>query len=421
MISYNNQIRTWKIFTGFNLSTMCGRYTLEWLDSLITVSLNPDKTDVAAITDAQIMSVLPRIAEEKDKQQSLLKNHLFRLTTEKQIELLLKQYHSALIVLLDQALENHKYIPGKRPALKLLTTELITCLDELLYFIEVRFSNYLCMDERVPVTYLSVTRKELKQRIDKLKTKLSEQITDERITAIVLNCFYSFINPPKGNHPVTFQEVAYIKELLRKLEALEGSKKKDHIYSSLDELLIYLNFNSKDYMNYFTQHIAEKINAYESISDKMDCLLFHLKKFNQMHRKSDIALNPQQAGLKDELGNWFTQEISYLEKKLRLPLIPLQGKTEHQKKPAEKEKSKVLCTLSTDQTGLILRAADELKILMSRSMNQVFKTIVPHLSTPYKEHLSYDSMRSKSYAAEERDKKTAIETLEKIIEKIREY
>jgi hypothetical protein len=54
-------------------------------------------------------------------------------------------------------------------------------------------------------------------------------------------------------------------------------------------------------------------------------------------------------------------------------------------------------------------------------MNEVFKTIVPHLSTPYKENLSYDSMRSKSYVAEERDKKTAIETLEKLIEKIKSY
>ena len=80
-----------------------------------------------------------------------------------------------------------------------------------------------------------------------------------------------------------------------------------------------------------------------------------------------------------------------------------------------------MCVLSTDQTALILRAADELKIIIAKSMNEVFKTIVPHLSTPYKENLSYDSMRSKSYAAETRDKEIAIQTLEKIIKKIKEY
>ena len=73
------------------------------------------------------------------------------------------------------------------------------------------------------------------------------------------------------------------------------------------------------------------------------------------------------------------------------------------------------------QTGLILRATDELRILVSKSMNEVFKTIVPHLSTPYKEDLSYDGMRSKSYVAEDRDKQIAIETLERIIKKIKQY
>ncbi len=402
---------------------MCGRYTLEWLDSLITISLNPAKNNVATINAEQIKTAVAKIADEKEQIQSLLKNHVFGLAKEKQIELFLKKYHSALVILLDQASANHKYILVKEPALKHLATEIITCLDELLSFIEVRFSDYLCLDERVPVTYLSIIKKELKLRIDKLKLKLSRQITDDPICDIVINYLYSFINSPKDNYPVTFQEVLYVKELLNELEAHEGPEEKKHIYSSLDVLLIYLNFNSNDYLNYLTQIIAGKINAHENINAKMDCLLFHFKEFNQMHRKVGIALHPQQVDLKEELSNWFTQEIFYLEKKLHLSIVPLHDRTENikEKTPAENEKAKVLCVLSTDQTGLILRAADELKILIARSMNEVFKTIVPHLSTPYKENLSYDSMRSKSYAAEERDKKIAIETLEKIIEKIKNY
>lgn len=411
------------MFTVFNLRTMCGRYTLEWLDSLITVSLNPAKTDVATITENQIETAVARIAEEKVKLQSLLKNRVFGLTKEKQIELFLKQYHSALIILLDQAFANHKSIPAKKKSLKHLASEIITCLDELLSFIEVRFSTYLCLDERVPVTYLSVTKKELKLRMDKLNLKLSGQVVDDRLRTIVLNCLYFFIDPAKDNFPVTFQELLYIKELLNELEAMKGLADKKYTYSSLDMLLIYLNFNSNEYMNYLTQNIANKINAHENISERIDCLLFHFKEFNQMHRKAGVALHPQQTDLKYELSNWFTQEIFYLEKMIHLSIIPLEDKLESfkEKTPVENEKSKVLCILSTDQTGLILRAADELKILIARSMNEVFKTIVPHLSTPYKENLSYDSMRSKSYSAEERDKKIAVETLEKIIEKIKSY
>lgn len=169
--------------------------------------------------------------------------------------------------------------------------------------------------------------------------------------------------------------------------------------------------------------LAEKINEFENTTVKIEQLLMYFKEFNQMHRKPGVILNPQYRDLKSVLSNWFVQEIFYLEKKMHLSVTPLQGKTESSKLSTnpEKPKQKVLCILSSDQTGLILRAADELRILIAKSMNEVFKTMVPHLSTPYKDDLSYDGMRSKSYVAEERDKQIAIETLEKIIKKIRDY
>ncbi len=400
---------------------MCGRYILEWLDSLITVSLNPAKNDHATVTDEQIKTILTQMAVEKAKFQSLLKNHVFGLTKEKQIELFLKQYHSALIILLDQALENNKAIPSKKKALKRLANETITCVDQLLSFIETRFSDYLCLDERIPLTYLSVLKKELKPRIDKLNLKLSKEITDDQLRDIVVNCLFFFIDNEYNS--VTFQELLYIKELLNELEALEALEENKSTFSSLDRILIYLNFNHTEYMNYLTRKIANKINTHDDVSKRMDCLLIHFKEFNQMHRKLGIALYPQQVDLKDELSNWFSQEIFYIEKKLHFSIVPLKDKVAGIKEqtPVEKEKSKVLCVLSTDQTALILRAADELKILMAKSMNEVFKKIVPHLSTPYKENLSYDSMRSKSYVAETRDKEIAIQTLEKMIKKIKEY
>jgi len=401
---------------------MCGKYILEWLDYLITVSLNPAKNDDATVTDEQIKTILTQMAEEKTKFQSRLKNHVFGLTKEKQIGLFLKQYHSDLIILLDQALENNKAIPSKKKALKRLANETITCVDQLLSFIETRFSDYLCLDERVPLTYLSVTKKELKPRIDKLNLKLSKQVIDDQLRDIVVNCLFFSIENDEGN-PVTFQKLFYIKEFLNELEAIEALEENKCTYTSLDRILIYLNFNNTEYMNYLTQKIANKINTHDDVSKRMDCLLIHFKEFNQMHRKLGIALYPQQVDLKDELSNWFSQEIFYLEKKLHFSIVPLKDKVAgvKEKTPVEKEKAKVLCVLSTDQIALILRAADELKILIAKSMNEVFKTIVPHLSTPYKENLSYDSMRSKSYVAETRDKEIAIQTLEKMIKKIKEY
>lgn len=400
------------------------KYTLEWLDLLITVTLNPSKTDVAKITEDQIQSILSKVSEENDNLQSVLKNQVFSITKEKQIELLIKQYHSALIILLDQACENEKQNSSKNNLLDEVNRSVISCLNEFLSFIEVRFSTYLSLSERVPLTYLIVAKKELRSKINKLKNPLINKIGDKRLTDIVLGNLLSFTNNNYDNHKTTFGEVLYNKELVKELEILDKPEKETCIYSALNELLIYLNFNSKAFANHFTQRLAEKINEFKSTADKLDQLLLHFKEFNQMHRKPHAVLSPQFRDLKPVLSNWFVQEIFYLEKKLHFSVIPLNVKTtstQQAKETPENGRQKVLCVLSSDQIGLILRASDELKILMAKSLNEVFKTIVPYLSTPYKESLSYDGMRSKSYMAEARDKQIAVETLERIIKRIKEY
>ncbi len=403
---------------------MCGRYTLEWLDSLITVSLNPAKTDLNTFSDDEIRSVISKITEEKEKLLNLLKNQIFGLTKEKQIALIVNQSHSSLIILLDQVLKYPQSQNLNKPSLQQLHNTLISSLEELLSFIEVRCFTYLSLNERVPATYLAVTGKELKQRVDKLKIKLLNQEANKQLANIVLDNLYSFINRLKEDFPVTFRELLYQKDLLKELELLDLPEGETCVFTALDELLIYLNFNSKSYMGYITKRLAEKINLAENNSDKLERLLFHYKQFNQMHRKPNVILNPQYGDLKTELSNWFTQEIFYLEKKLHLAVVPMNGNAEQKglKTVSQKnELQKLLCILSVDQMALVLRSADDLKIIMARSLNAVFKAIVPRLSTPYQENISFDSMRSKSYNAETRDKEIVIQTLEQMIKKIKEY
>jgi hypothetical protein len=82
---------------------------------------------------------------------------------------------------------------------------------------------------------------------------------------------------------------------------------------------------------------------------------------------------------------------------------------------------KILCTLSVDQIGLILKAADDIRIIQARSLSQVFKSIVPYLSTPNKIDISFDSMRASTYHPETTDKEKAIAALERMISKIKDY
>jgi hypothetical protein len=82
---------------------------------------------------------------------------------------------------------------------------------------------------------------------------------------------------------------------------------------------------------------------------------------------------------------------------------------------------KVLCALSADQIGIILRAAFEVNLIIGPSFRKVCKAIAPYLSTPWKQDISWDTIRSNSGRPEQRDKEIAIQILEKMIEKIKGY
>jgi hypothetical protein len=82
---------------------------------------------------------------------------------------------------------------------------------------------------------------------------------------------------------------------------------------------------------------------------------------------------------------------------------------------------KILCRLSVDQIAIILKAADDIKLVVTRSFSQVLKSIVPFLSTERFKNFSWKSARSSTYKMEGSDKEIVIQTLEQLIAKIEEY
>ncbi len=395
---------------------MCGGYVLEWLDTLISLTLNPVKSEIGEILPEDTERIQNLITQEKDKVQTAIKFTVFNLNDEAAIRCAIKNYHSSLVSLLDQALENKAHFIDNSISKQILDN-IIACVEELLFLIEKRFANYLGLDERVPATYFALLKKELLKRLSRAAKKHREQQWLLPVLDIVVREIEILLNLPSDKHLHTFRDTLYIKDLCLEVEFLELGDE-NTLYTTLDEVLIRMNFNSKAYIYNLTQRIAGHVNEIEQPSERMELLLFDLKLFKQLHMKPGTIFLSKDADLHNQVDNWFSQEIFYLEKKLHYAIVPLKEK---EQKPVVKSKEKVRSILSVDQMSLILRAADDLRIIMARSLNSVFKDIVPYLSTPYQEDISYDSMRSKSYSAEIRDKEIVTETLQQMIKKINEY
>ncbi|MET6998682.1 hypothetical protein [Chitinophaga defluvii] len=395
-------------------------YPMEWLDLIITVTLNPDSTSVDTITDAQATCICTQLDSEASRLKSLLKNKVFSLTKPGKIRLLIRHYHHTLIVLLDHAIANGQHPAFKTTLLQPVQEKAIDTLDNLLSFIETRFAAYLGLEERVPATYLSVVQSELSEQLDKVRQKLQPSLGEKYVLDMVWKVLETFTDPEvERPAPITFADVLYHRELLRSLEQLEEGDRISTRYTLLEETLIGMNFNHRGFISSFTQKTADRVNMQQDLKERITLLALYQKELKQLIAEPDRCYQTGHPGLQTTLDNWFSQELFFLEKKLHLNIVPIGADNE----TADERKNtyKLLCTLSEDQLGILLKAADDLKVIISRSLSNVFNQIVPYLSTPYKEELSPNSMRSHTYAMEERDKQVVIETLEKMIEKIKEY
>ncbi|WP_427874048.1 hypothetical protein [Flavobacterium sp. MMS24-S5] len=386
-------------------------YPLEWLDYVILQILNPNKSDVTLLTKTDVTLITDNVLKEANRIQVRMKNEIFSLVKKRQIRLQVRKYHSNLIYLLDSAVENQQCKELQKNDLTKVMEIIISTLDELLSFVESRFSNFLSLDERVPITYLVVTRKDLMHRINMLEKLFLHKEQDNRKVAIVKD---ELSESAKISHnKASFRQIFYERQLINRLLETSYINQSSSIFSILDKVLIEVNFNSKKYIDFLIDELSENTIFIEDPIERLKSLMEYSKELNQLYSNENVTFNPATKNIKSILLDWFSYEITHLERQINVGyLVPEQ---------IGKSNDKVECNLSTDQMALILRASDESRVIKARSMNLVFKTIVPFLSTPFKKNLSYQSVRSKSYNAEDRDKEIAIETLKKIIEKIKTY
>lgn len=395
-------------------------YPLEWFDSLILQTFDPLSMYIDSLTDNDIAVISENISKESIKIQVHIKNEVFSLKKKRHIRVTVRQYHSTLIFLLDSIMENRTEKVIQSDKMRKLADLLISNLDYLISFIEDRFSYYLSLDERVPITYLMVCRKELALKLQRIsKRNLStepDKVTIKRVVKILQNAIEA-----ENGKKLTYRRILYFRELLKLLEEHNDDMENLSIFTPLDELLIDHNFNSVQYISILTERMTEQIYTTEKQSAKLNLLLLFFKDFKQLHSNVKITFDASHQNIKDVLENWFVSEISFLQNRDEIETQDISSSKKNSNPSHLADQNKIQCTLSSDQMGLILRATDETRILKAKSMSLIFKTIVPYLSTPFKRNLSYQSVRSKSYNPEEKDKEFVIKTLEKIIKHIKEY
>ena len=396
--------------------------SMEWLDILVHFTLNPEKHFVETMSADDGVCIKKQLSDELIRTRRLIQQQMFSIHSKTKAEMLVRNYHSTLTTMLSKSVANLENLPEKSEVAGAIIIDILKFLEELVSMVESQYAIYMSMDEYVPTSYFRLAQKELSSRLKKIRSKIRPDNPNKTPLDIITNKLSRFLYTNEFEYTTSYKNIIYKKKLISEIENADLAPNQFQSYTALDEVLVYLNFNSVDYTNYLISFIKKRLDVYGTTNEKEKELYFLFKSFNQLHKRPDIAYNQNFHSIEVLLNNWFNQELAFFDKLLGadtdvsapssfMPLI------EH----GQRARQKITCMLSSDQIGLILRAASQQRILVAKSMSEVFKAIVPYLSTPAKEDLSCDGMRSKSYVAEERDKKIAIDVLEQVIAKIKEF
>lgn len=390
------------------------KYALRWLDLVVTTILDPAKTNISTIGSQELESFGSLMQQEITLNKTLLSEASFRIFSKRKIKRMVGRYHRSLFLLLETAFERHPQIAATSEKAMSLGKTAIEAINELLDFIEHRFGEYIDLDSWVPTAHLAGVKDSIAERLQNLLPWLDAAAADTPLAAMVLDAFNTLIDQDQKKRRATFGEVLYKKELIDQLEKLASSSSKDEQSpDQLIQMLVFMNFNSRPFVDYYTSRIAARVRQTQSTAEKRRELLLAHKDFNQLHHQSQLCLQAGYIDVKTAIGRWFEAELQYLERQRQWETTE-PSKTFDNIPNTATDPTKILCFLSIDQIALLLRALDSLRIVQARSMNSVFQRIAPYLSTPRKKDVSWESMRSKAYQFEESDKQRVLNMLDSV-------
>ncbi|ALM50157.1 hypothetical protein AMR72_15395 [Flavobacterium psychrophilum] len=359
-------------------------------------------------------NIIGQIQQESDTFKVSLSNAVFRLRKEKQVCLLIEKYHRATVLLIDEFLERQEEL--SQPVIMLRIHQI---LNDMLLFIEKRFSAYLNPESELPSHYVSLSQKEWKSRLKEMESSYREAGA-EGLFEFVSENIMRFIHAKRHRH-LPLRTLLYRKELITEMEGLSQSVKMGQMPKALHELLIYMNYNSLGYLEYYTRELTGITGTLRTSEEQAAFLKKRYKKFKHLYCNTYIALHLGKDNIKGLISGWFESQLSLLSQGKLSTAVPY-GKAYKGLAPPPplKVMPKIICTFSATQLAILLRVADQAQLIKAPSLSAVFKAVVPHLSTLHTGDLSPDSIRSKSYLFDEKDRESTIDLLQQLIKKIKD-
>lgn len=383
-------------------------YVLGWLDETVN-KLDPERE--TRIDKQGLASITEQAAFEKNQVIAFLKQIVFRQIKKRRLAEVIDNHFTAVDRLIRIAESYLVAVSVGTPHVRSTLEALLLCLSEIWAFIVERYRILLDPDTQIH----GIRR--LMPNVEFPDSRFEIMLADTPALSVILSEEYISIFGKERYKLATLRKASFWQAFTKSLPNCGCSDESNEPFLNIEIILIQHNFNAPAFAKYITEKLLVMVDLANTEAEAVRHLSYLRKSFNQISVMKGQIYDIHYEDLRRTVDSWFAHEIEY---RSRLTNMTAEGKAEVAKSGSYSKKNaeKILCMLTVDQLALLLKAADQAKIISARSLSAIFKSVAPYLSTPHKEEISQESLRTKSYSIEERDKEMVLATIEKLAREI---
>lgn len=234
-----------------------------------------------------------------------------------------------------------------------------------------------------------------------------EALVQMNVDPVLVNILSNAFDGFRDIDPKESPRVDYMQNMTDELQnwILDNGKS-----TEIDNLLIQINFNARKYFLLLIKRISELLSNEDSMVGKLELLAFEYKKVNQIPVEANLYYSTKYLQLKEIIGSWIEEEVSYLEKKRKL------NNSITKQESLSNNMFKIPMDMSVAQFACLIRAFIERKVVLNNNLTELAGFLSTIIVTKRSENISEGSFRRKYYNIEDGTKKSVVEILNKTID-----
>jgi len=390
---------------------------------------------------------LDAMRKEKDRVLFAMMERSLQLTEHKKIRLYIGRHQHAATYLAD-VLQQYASTNGTRSRESVREWTVFYrrtagLLEELLSEMLRRFEEYIDTRQTLHHSYRFAARAELVAMVRETESLAQRTEIDPSLLEIALKPVKRFTEGKDS--VITYRLLHYFRELITQLRKLTdremgsymtynfqvttstgGGITPEHsvINLRLHVMLLYMNFNTPEYVAYYTAKLLEKLGPLESTGEKIRLLRLYHKILNLVRLRPGLSLMPElKASVVDQIQNWIVEELAYLKEleshEANHHLYPF---TQNNGKLSSAESSKKIQFMaSAAELALFIRTAPEAEIIASMAPMELLRTFQASFKSVGASDNSINSLKNHYFNPKKTAASSLIHRFQQWIKVLRKY